>query len=78
MLPIEFLMWYKHVTLEAPGLGLIPLLQDYYYVPRVSGEEIAPGVLSVRTLSLGILPQGTSTGQGWKKKKPYTELVPRP
>ena len=78
MLLIECLLWYKHVTLEAPGVCLIPLLQDYYDFPRVSGEESAPAGLSVRTLSLGILPQGTSTEQVWQENTPYTVLVPRP
>ena len=75
---IECLLCYKHVTLEAPGMGSIPLLQDYYDFPRVSGEESAPGGFSVRTPSLGILLQGTSTGKGLQEKTPYTVMVPRP
>ena len=40
--PIECLLWLKHVTLGSPGLGLIPLLQDYYAVPRVSVRKVHP------------------------------------
>ena len=78
MIPIECLLWHKHVTLEAPGMRLIPLLQDYYDVPRVSGEESEPEGFSVKTLSIGIFPQGTSTGQGLQEKTPYTVMVTRP
>ena len=34
------LLWNKHFTLEAPGVGFIPLLQDHYYVLRVSFPSI--------------------------------------
>ena len=57
-------MWDKHITLGSPGVGLIPLLQDYYAVR----EDAVPQNP----------PQVTSTGQGWSDRTPYTALVSRP
>ena len=46
--------------------------------PEGVGEQISPKGLFVRTLSLGIPPQGTSTGHECQERTPYTALVSRP
>ena len=46
--------------------------------PKGVGEKSALGGLSVRILSIGIPPQGTSIGQGSSERTPYTVLVSRP
>ena len=64
--PIECLLWDKHVTLGAPGVGLIPLLQDYYAVPRVSVRKLHPEVclwVCCPLASLHREPQSRKDGQ---------------
>ena len=46
--------------------------------PKGVAEKSSPRGLSVRTLSLGIPPQGTSTGQVWQEGTPYAVMVTRP
>ena len=41
---IECLLWDKHVTLGALGMGFIPILQDDYAVPRVLVGKVNPEV----------------------------------
>ena len=41
---MECLLWYKPVTIGAPGVGVIPFLQEYYAIPRVSVSRVHPEV----------------------------------
>ena len=42
--PIESFLWNKNAILGEPGVGLIPLLQDDYDVPRVLVCNVYPEV----------------------------------
>ena len=44
MLYVEGLVWHKHVTLGAPGVWLVPLLQDHYCVLHLVVRKVNPEV----------------------------------
>ena len=48
---VEGLVRHTHVTLEAPGVGLFPLLQDHYCFPRVAVRKVNPEVGPIRSPS---------------------------
>ena len=40
MTAVEGLVRHKYVTLEAPGVRLVPFLQDHYCVPHVAVRKV--------------------------------------
>ena len=71
-------MWDKHVTLGAPGVGLIPLLQDYYAVARVSVRKAHPEVCLRRRCPLAYLHRAPEPAKDGQKGHPILRRCPVP
>ena len=76
--PIECLVWVKHVTLGGPGVGLIPLLQDYYAVPRVLVSKLYLEVCTWGLCTLEYLHREPQSGKDGRKGQPMPSWCPIP
>ena len=76
--PIECLLWDKHVTPGAPGVGFIPLLQVYYTVPRVSVRKLHQDLYQLGRFPSASLHRAPKLGKDVWKGHPILRWCPVP